>query len=82
MIYKAIEYEVNCMCPYKRIKVRVNRPEWMTRELLEYEVHRDIVFKIYHRNKTPINYDKASYARKVYNTLVKEAKQNYLLGKL
>ena len=70
------------MCPYKRIKVRVNRPEWMTRELLEYEVHRDILFKIYHRNKTQINYDKASHARNVYNTLVKEAKQNYLLGKL
>ena len=32
--------------------------------------------------KTQINYDKASHARKVYNTLVKEAKQNYLLVQL
>ena len=33
-------------------------------------------------SKTQNNYDKASYARKVYNTMVKEAKQKYMLGKL
>ena len=82
MIYKAIEYEVNCMCPYKRIKISINRPEWMNRELLEYEIHRDILFRVYKRSKTQINYHRASHARKVYNTLVKEAKQNYMLGKL
>ena len=31
MIYKAIEYEVNRMCPYKKFKITTNRPEWMTK---------------------------------------------------
>ena len=70
------------MCPYKKTKISVNRPEWMNRELLEYEIHRDTLFRIYNRSKTQNNYDKASYARKVYNTMVKEAKQKYMLGKL
>ena len=70
MIYNAIKYEVDLMCPYKRIKISVNRPEWMNRELLEYEVHRDILFKVYKRNKTQNNCDRASHA------------QNYMLGKL
>ena len=82
MIYKAILFEVNHMCPYKKTKISVNRPEWMNRELLEYEIHRDTLFRIYNRSKTQNNYDKASYARKVYNTMVKEAKQKYMLGKL
>ena len=70
------------MCPYKKTKISVNRPEWMNRELLEYEIHRDTRFTIYNRSTTQNNYDKASYARKVYNTMVKEAKQKYMLGKL
>ena len=70
------------MCPYKKTKISVNRQEWMNRELLEYEIHRDTLFRIYNRSKTQNNYDKASYARKVYNTMMKEAKQKYMLGKL
>ena len=84
----SIEEEFTCpyknMCPYKKTKISVNRPEWMNRELLEYEIHRDTLFRIYNRSKTQNNYDKASYARKVYNTMLKEAKQKYMfmLGKL
>ena len=78
MIYNAIKYEDDLMCLYKRITISVNRPEWMHRELLEYEVHRDILFKVYKRNKTQNNYDRASHSRKVYNTMVKEAKPNYM----
>ena len=54
MIYKAIEYEVNLMCPYKKTKITNNRPEWMTRELMEFEMHRDTLFRIYHRNRSQI----------------------------
>ena len=55
MIYKAILFEVNHMCPYKKTKISVNRPEWMNRELLEYEIHRDTLFRIYNRSKTLYN---------------------------
>ena len=52
MIYRAIEYEANSTCPYKRIKISVNRPEWINRELLEYEIERDILCRIHKRKKT------------------------------
>ena len=52
MIYRAIEYEANSTCPYKRIQISVNRPEWINRELLEYEIERDILFRIHKRKKT------------------------------
>ena len=70
------------MCPYKKTKITNNRPEWMTRELMEFEMHRDTLFRIYHRNRSQITYDKASHARKVYNTMVKEAKQSFTISKL
>ena len=70
------------MCPYNKTKITNNRPEWMTRELMEFEMHRDTLFRIYHRNRSQIIYDKASHARKVYNTMVKEAKQSFTISKL
>ena len=82
MIYKAILYEVNRMCPYKKFKITTNRPEWMTKELQELEIHRDALFKIHKRKKSQSTYDRACQARKTYNKMVNEAKQNYTLSKL
>ena len=45
-------------------------------------MHRDTLFRIYRRNRSQITYDKASHARKVYNTMVKEAKQSFTISKL
>ena len=82
MILKAIEYEANHMCPYKQVKIFVNTPEWMNRELLEYQLERDILFRVHRRKKTQNSYDRVASARRMYNRLVKEAKQNFMLGKL
>ena len=44
MLYKAILFEIDKMCPKKRFKVSCNRPPWLTLELIEIGKERDVAF--------------------------------------
>lgn len=49
MIYKALLYEIDEMCPYCFVKIKKDCPIWFTNTLSEASRKRDILFNSYRR---------------------------------
>lgn len=79
MTVQALTYEADILCPYKWIRVNVNKPPWFTSEMSEIARDRDILFRNYRRGKKTNNllHQKAVEKRRKFNKLIKESRDSY-----
>lgn len=79
MVVQALTYEADRQCPYRWIKINMNKPPWFTSEMSEIARDRDILFRNYRRGKKK-NFDlyqKAVTKRKEFNKLVKVSRDSF-----
>lgn len=63
MILQAITHEMNHMCPIKKIKINISKPEWFSSELYELAKERDRLFRKFRQGnrKKSDNLSECSY---------------------
>ena len=82
MIYKAIVYEADIMCPIRKFKVNTLKPDWYTLDLLQQARERDRLARLAKRHKTQESWGKFTTARNKFNSDIKAAKNDYTLDML
>ena len=82
MIFSAIMYEVDAMCPMREFKVHASKPEWYTAELIEQARERDRLARYAKRQKTKEAWENFAKARNQYNSDIKKAKNDYTIDLL
>lgn len=84
MIYLALIYELDSMCPYTYIKVRKNAPVWFNKQLVGIARDRDRLLNKYRRGKRKNQnlYVEAVKKRREFNALVKKAKKGLFCGEI
>ena len=82
MIYGAILYEIDKMCPFRKFKINALRPKWYTQELAEEAKERDRLARRAKRLKTPESWERFTRARNKFNLDIKNAKNNYTIEML
>ena len=70
MLYKAILFETDRMCPQKIFKISYNRPVWLTQELIEIGRERDIAVRYARRRKHETAFTRARNIRNEYNRAI------------
>lgn len=84
MIYKAIVYELNFMCPYTFFKIRKYAPLWFSKYLVCVARERDRLWDKYRKGgrRNHSLYENAVKKRREFNSLVKKAKKDFFVEKL
>ena len=82
MIYKAILYEIDRMCPFRKFKINTLRPKWYTPELAEQAKERDRLARRARKLKTQESWEVFTRARNKFNLDIKNAKNKYTIEML
>ena len=70
------------LCPLKQFRVKSNKPDWLTNELLELQRDREYFFDRARKTNNPGDWFIASRLRNRVNQAVRSAKADYIKGEL
>ena len=82
LMVKIFTETLECICPWKRIKIRDGQPEWFDGELFRAVKEKGKQYKIASCTKNTQDWVRYKTSRKKVQTLIISKKRNYILTKL
>lgn len=73
---------IDLHCPKKRLRVRKNRPQFISEELIKLMRDRDLAFKQARKSKVPRDWNQAKLLRSTVQTKLFEAKRDYIASQI
>ena len=74
--------EADILCPIRTYNIRVNRPPWMTHELIEMTLDRDYFYKKAKRTQSSDDWNIAKFLRNQTNRAIRQAKADFVVEQL
>ena len=82
LILNHILDDLDVHCPTRRFNIRNYKPDWANDQLLEQIRDRDYFYKKAKRSKLEEDWNTAKHLRNIVNRNIRQAKAEYVIGKL